>query len=112
VVVDDVILGKPRDADDAARMLRLLSGRTHAVITGVCLVGPVASSQFPVGPAASCQLPVASKTETASETTLVTIKRSAATLRLANLWTRRGLMRSKVSPRAGSRASRATTAMW
>ena len=36
VVVDDRILGKPRDADDAARMLRLLSGRTHAVITGVC----------------------------------------------------------------------------
>src|SRR5580698_11207838 len=42
VVVDDLILGKPRDADDAARMLRMLSGRTHAVITGVCVVGPVA----------------------------------------------------------------------
>jgi septum formation protein len=42
VVVDDAILGKPRDRDDALRMLRLLSGRTHAVITGVCLVGPVA----------------------------------------------------------------------
>jgi septum formation protein len=40
VVVDDAILGKPRDAEDAARMLRLLSGRTHAVITGVCVVGP------------------------------------------------------------------------
>ena len=40
VVVDEKILGKPRDADDAARMLRLLSGRTHEVITGVCLVGP------------------------------------------------------------------------
>src|SRR5579863_4349155 len=40
VVVDDFILGKPRDADDAARMLRLLSGRTHDVITGVCLVAP------------------------------------------------------------------------
>jgi septum formation protein len=62
VVVDDIILGKPRDADDAARMLRLLSGRTHAVITGVCVVGPVASSQ----------LPVASNNKTASETTLVT----------------------------------------
>src|ERR1700692_269470 len=35
VVVDDAILGKPRDAGDAARMLRMLSGRTHAVITGV-----------------------------------------------------------------------------
>src|ERR1700680_4898877 len=32
VVIDDVILGKPRDAQDAARMLRLLSGRTHTVI--------------------------------------------------------------------------------
>jgi len=38
VVVDDQILGKPVDAADAARMLRLLSGRTHQVITGVCLV--------------------------------------------------------------------------
>ena len=33
VVVDGEILGKPRDAADAARMLRLLSGRTHRVIT-------------------------------------------------------------------------------
>lgn len=41
VVVDAVILGKPRDAGDAGRMLRLLSGRRHEVITGVCLVSPV-----------------------------------------------------------------------
>lgn len=39
VAVDDIILGKPRDADDARRMLRLLSGRTHRVISGVCLIG-------------------------------------------------------------------------
>jgi septum formation protein len=38
VVVDGVILGKPEDAEDAARMLRLLSGRTHRVITGVAVV--------------------------------------------------------------------------
>jgi septum formation protein len=38
VVIDDQILNKPADAVDAARMLRLLSGRTHRVITGVCLV--------------------------------------------------------------------------
>lgn len=63
VVVGDAILGKPRDAVDAARMLRLLSGRVHAVITGVCLVGPVVSGQWSVD----------SKTTTASETTLVTM---------------------------------------
>jgi septum formation protein len=40
VVIDDLILGKPVDAADAARMLRILSGRTHEVITGVCLVAP------------------------------------------------------------------------
>ena len=38
VVLDGLILGKPEDAADAARMLRLLSGRTHRVITGVALV--------------------------------------------------------------------------
>ena len=38
VVVDGELLGKPADADDAARMLRLLSGREHEVITGVCLI--------------------------------------------------------------------------
>jgi len=38
VTLDDAILGKPEDAADAARMLRLLSGRTHRVITGVALV--------------------------------------------------------------------------
>jgi septum formation protein len=37
VVVNDQILGKPRDAQDAARMLGLLSGRAHEVVTGVCL---------------------------------------------------------------------------
>jgi septum formation protein len=41
VVADSQILGKPRDANDAARMLRLLSGRTHEVTTGVCLLVPI-----------------------------------------------------------------------
>jgi len=39
VVVDEHILGKPTDSNDAARMLRLLSGRAHQVITGICLLG-------------------------------------------------------------------------
>jgi septum formation protein len=40
VVVDDTILGKPTDPADATRMLRLLSGRSHRVLTGACLLGP------------------------------------------------------------------------
>ena len=38
VVVDDEILGKPHDEEDARRMLRCLSGRWHEVLTGVALV--------------------------------------------------------------------------
>jgi septum formation protein len=37
VVIGGEALGKPATADDAARMLRLLSGRTHHVLTGVCV---------------------------------------------------------------------------
>jgi septum formation protein len=54
VVVDGQLLGKPTDAADAARMLRLLSGREHQVITGVCLV-------------------VSGQPTVASETTVVTV---------------------------------------
>jgi septum formation protein len=38
VLVDDEVLGKPNDVADAARMLRLLSGRSHQVITGLCVL--------------------------------------------------------------------------
>lgn len=38
VIVGNEILGKPVDEADAVRMLRLLSGRTHQVTTGVCLL--------------------------------------------------------------------------
>jgi len=38
VVLDDKILGKPRSTDEARHMLQQLSGRTHAVLTGVALV--------------------------------------------------------------------------
>ncbi len=40
VVVDNTILNKPADAAEACDMLRLLSGRSHQVITGVCLLSP------------------------------------------------------------------------
>jgi len=38
VVIDERVLEKPADAADARGMLRLLSGREHAVITGICLL--------------------------------------------------------------------------
>jgi len=45
VVVDEHILGQPRDDDDARRMLQLLSGQWHEVLTGVALVGAGDHSQ-------------------------------------------------------------------
>lgn len=48
VAVDGEMLAKPEDAHDAARMLRLLSGRTHAVSTGICLVEHGATEGFVV----------------------------------------------------------------
>ena len=54
VVVDGQLLGKPSDTADAERMLRMLSGREHQVITGVCLV-------------------FSGQPSVASETTLVTV---------------------------------------
>ena len=65
VVVDGEILGKPGDTVDAMRMLRLLSGRTHQVITGVCLAGPslrTGNQKLETG-----------FNKTSSETTLVTM---------------------------------------
>ena len=40
VVLDDRVYGKPSGRDDATRMLRELSGRTHTVVSGVSLLGP------------------------------------------------------------------------
>lgn len=46
VWVDGQELGKPKDAADAERMLRLLSGKTHQVFTGVCLRSNKATREF------------------------------------------------------------------
>jgi septum formation protein len=43
VLIDEMVLGKPENAEDAQRMLRLLSARTHEVMTAVCLIGEHAS---------------------------------------------------------------------
>jgi nucleoside triphosphate pyrophosphatase len=45
VVIDNEILGQPRDDEDARRMLRLLSARWHEVLTGVALVRADALSE-------------------------------------------------------------------
>jgi septum formation protein len=45
VLVDAEVLGKPRDAGDAVRMLRLLSGRGHQVTTAVSLISPGAHTE-------------------------------------------------------------------
>ena len=42
------ILGKPKTADDAVRMLRMLSGKTHHVVTGVCLTTKDGQRHFSV----------------------------------------------------------------
>ena len=48
VIVDDEVLGKPADAAEAAQMLRKLSGRSHQVVTGVCLTTLRQTAHFSV----------------------------------------------------------------
>lgn len=46
VVIDGDIIGKPRDTEDAAAILRRLSGRTHQVMTGVAIATTTSTSAF------------------------------------------------------------------
>ena len=46
VAVDDVILGKPKDREDAFSMLRALSGKEHCVYTGVAIILPGREESF------------------------------------------------------------------
>ena len=46
VVLEDKILGKPKDREDAYNMIKSLSGRVHSVFTGVCAVGDGISLTF------------------------------------------------------------------
>ena len=47
VVIENQTLGKPASADEARAMLRLLSGREHRVLTGLCLLSPPAAWPCP-----------------------------------------------------------------
>jgi septum formation protein len=78
VVVEETILGKPVDAADAARMLHLLSGRVHQVVTGVCVAEAVGTRQLAAASTAAPHSYKILRTEngelrTCSETTLVTM---------------------------------------
>jgi septum formation protein len=46
VYIDGEALGKPKDPEDARRMLRLLSGRTHVVVTGCAIITKKVSKSF------------------------------------------------------------------
>lgn len=46
VLVDDIILNKPEDRNHAIEMLKMLSGRSHLVITGVCLSSKLKTTSF------------------------------------------------------------------
>lgn len=48
VIVDNDILGKPNDEQEAKAMLHRISGRSHKVVTGVCLLTPDARREFSV----------------------------------------------------------------
>lgn len=48
VIAENEILGKPRDRDDAIRMMRLLSGKSHHVVTGVTVRSATAIKSFSV----------------------------------------------------------------
>jgi septum formation protein len=84
VVVEGSILGKPVNGDDAIRMLHLLSGRVHRVITGVCMVNGVAGGDLPDAGESASPVRTAGNAyqllrienrelRTTSETTLVTM---------------------------------------
>ena len=91
------ILGKPADEADAKRMLTMLSGQTHEVYTGVCVIED-------------------GKTKTFYEETKVTfygsvMSRSIVISRLENLWIRLDLMGFKEKQLSLSKGSKEITTM-
>ena len=109
VAVDNIILGKPVDAADAARMLRLLSGRTHKVITGVCVVSPagIEASQAPLSTRTESRSTAESRRlEVASETTLVTMRN------LSDVEIREYIATGEPMDKAGAYAIQGTASSW
>lgn len=46
VCLDGQVLGKPADEEEACQMLRMLSGRTHEVVTAVCIISEMGTECF------------------------------------------------------------------
>ena len=97
VVVDEHLLEKPTDEHDAERMLQLLSGRTHQVITGICLVAPDLS-----------KLKRRSRKSASARFPKLRLLNTSAP---ASLWTKPEPMPSRALPRVGWSASKAATSM-
>ena len=76
VVIDGEVLGKPKDQKEAARMLRLLSGRGHEVTTAVSLIAPSLIAPNTVAPNPAAQGTLA---ETRASTTKVYFREIAET---------------------------------
>jgi len=95
VTLENHIFGKPRSSDDARHMLEKLSGRTHAVVTGVALIRIPTPSGSPSSSPRWCTLPRSPP------------KKSRAIFQPANHMTKQALMASRAAPAATFRASKA-----
>ena len=99
VTIDGLRLGKPKDADEAASMLRRLRGRTHEVLTGLAVLTPNGGAHT----LHTCASPSAILRRTSLPPTLPPESRS----------TRPAPTASRATAHCSSRASRATiTASW
>ena len=94
VVCDGRLLGKPRTEEEAFAMLRLLSGRTHDVWTGVAIALPHQSHRL--------------RKKQPSRFGSWETRKSPPILRPGSRWTRRGRMASKAAPPCLSNGSKAT----
>lgn len=70
VVVGRRTLGKPASVEEARRMLRLLSGKKHTVLTGICLLWPSSQGAFPGSGPRTAQKPARNKSVRVVATTV------------------------------------------
>ena len=102
VAVDGCVLGKPKTEDEAKQMLARLSGRTHDVFTGVCILWTDSDTQEEIhGNTFHCHTKVTFYPMTEEEIATMSLR--------VTVWTRQVPMVSRAEPRSISRASKAIT---